>query len=262
MDPSNHSELRLDHLFVRYDGLAAVRDFSMALRDETIVLFGPSGCGKTSILKAILGVSDPKMKLEGAVRLNEQPVVAGDGTIGMVFQGGVIPGWMTAFDVCRMGCRIRMLSKAEQRVRVLEVFERFGISHMIDQFPHRMSGGEKQRVALAAALVNEPKVLLLDEPTTFLDGIARSAMWEFIETVIRPLGVPTIIVSHDPIEAVTLADRIFVLDTPARIRTEVSVSLPHPRKAEVLKHPDFWNICERIGGRPDVRVHHAGGRKY
>jgi len=206
----------------------------MEVGAETVVLFGPSGCGKTTVLKAILGVHDPSMRVTGDILLDGKPIEPGTGTVGMVFQGPVVPTWMTVSNLCRMGSRIRSVPSEDQNERVLQILRRFEIDHLSERYPYQLSGGQKQRVALAVTLINEPSVLLLDEPTTFIDGVTRLAIWDFLAKQIRPLNIPTIIVSHDPAEAIILGDRIFVLERQSHLSICLDVPVPHPRSESVL----------------------------
>jgi ABC-type nitrate/sulfonate/bicarbonate transport system ATPase subunit len=236
------SYLEIDNLTVTYGRNIAVDRLSFAVEKEVVVLFGPSGCGKTSILKSILGVSERRVKTSGNIRLDGKTLTRDGGTIGMVFQGPVIPTWMKVFDLCCMGSRIRILAATEQRKRVVAMLERFGIGGLADRYPSQLSGGEKQRAALAITLLNEPDVLLLDEPTTFIDGMTRLAIWDFVEKEIRHLGIPVIIVSHDPIEAITLGDKIFVLTKPAQVKEVLEVPFSHPRSFKISQDQHFWEL--------------------
>lgn len=234
------SVLEIKDLKITYGKTLAVESISIKVESETAVLFGPSGCGKTSILKAILGVNEPGMKIDGQILFEGKPLLMGKGDIGMVFQGPVVPRWMRLYDLCRMGCNIRNLRISEQHKKIFTMLERFRIGHLSDCFPSQMSGGEKQRAALAVTLINDPKLLLLDEPTTFIDGVNRLIIWNFVENVMRPLKIPIIIVCHDPAEAITLGDRIFVLGKPAKLVRTVSVPFDHPRSDEISRNSAFW----------------------
>jgi ABC-type nitrate/sulfonate/bicarbonate transport system ATPase subunit len=236
------SILDINNLSISYGKTVAVESISLELDSETAVLFGPSGCGKTSILKAILGVNESGMKVEGTINFNGVAIKKGTGEIGMVFQGPVVPTWMRLYDLCLMGCNIRNQVKDTQKQRIFSMLRRFNIEHLYNQFPDKMSGGEKQRSALAITLVNNPKILLLDEPTTFIDGINRIAIWKYVEDLVKPLGIPIIIVCHDPIEAITLGDVIYVLSKPAKLIKTVKVPFPHPRTDELSRTPEFWEI--------------------
>ena len=240
------SGLVVEELSVSYDKISAVESLSFQLSNETLVLFGPSGCGKTTILKAILGVTASGMRVEGTIRLNGKRIPHASGDIGMVFQGPVIPSWMTVYDLCRMGCNVRSLPSAAQDELITRMLARFGLAPFANRYPYELSGGEKQRAALAVTLLNNPQALLLDEPTTFIDGTARIAIWDFIEHHIRVLGIPIVLVSHDPQEAVWLGDRILVLGAQSRVLRDLPVRLAHPRGDHTTRDSRFWEIKDEL----------------
>jgi len=240
------ARLRIQGLRIFYGGSVVVDNFDLAVGNESVVLFGPSGCGKTTILKAILGASEQGIRVKGSILLDGKPIPANKGTVGMVFQGPVIPTWMTVANLCRMGCNMQLMSRQEQKIKVAEMLERFEIAHLADRYPYQLSGGQKQRVALAVTLLNQPKVLLLDEPTTFLDGMSKIEVWNFIEDKIRPSGIPLVIVSHDPMEALVLGDRVYVLSNLARISRELEIPYSHPRSEEISRESTFWEIRQQL----------------
>jgi ABC-type nitrate/sulfonate/bicarbonate transport system ATPase subunit len=244
---SEKALLEINDLSVRYGSTTAVDSFNLSMKNETVVLFGPSGCGKTSILKSILDIHEPSKKVSGLIQLENIQIDRLNGDIGMTFQGPVLPNWLKIGDLCRIGSNIRKYNSEEQLIRITNMLKTFQIIQHIDKYPSELSGGERQRVALAVTLINEPKILLLDEPTTFIDGATRMAIWRHIEDNIRPLNVPTIIVSHDPVESIMLADRIIVLGTNAKIIKEIVIPFPHPRISEDLyKTNKFWELKKEI----------------
>ena len=235
-------KLNIENLSVQYGKSVAVEKLDCSISNETVVFFGASGCGKTSILKAILGVHDPGMKINGSITLNGQPIIRGNGDVGMTIQGPVIPEWITVYDLCSMGSKIRKKNPLERKKRIFNMLRLFNIEHLAYKYPKNLSGGEKQRAALAITLLNEPKVLLLDEPTTFIDGTNRSAIWKYIEEKIYPLRIPIIVVSHDPLEALILGDRVIFLSRPAKVNKEIKIQFPHPRNEELYRHEKFWEL--------------------
>jgi ABC-type nitrate/sulfonate/bicarbonate transport system ATPase subunit len=153
---------------------------------------------------------------------------------------------MTVEKLCRMGCNMQKLSRNEQNSRIEEVLKKFNIIEQANKYPYDLSGGQKQRVALAITLLNQPKILLLDEPTTFLDGVSKLEVWSFIEESEYFNEIPTVIVSHDPMEAMILGDRIYVLSTLARQIKEIAVPFSHPRSEEIYQEPNFWELRKQI----------------
>ncbi|MGA8808357.1 MAG: ATP-binding cassette domain-containing protein [Thermoanaerobaculia bacterium] len=240
----SNARLSVESLEVRYNDTLVVDNLSFSVAAETLVLFGPSGCGKTTVLKAILGVHEPSMKMGGAIRVEE--AAHSQTLIGMLFQGSVLPNWLRVEDLCRLGSRIRRLSEAEQEKRVDSVLTRFGVAHLRRSFGSDLSGGERQRVALAVTLCNRPDVLLLDEPTSSVDGAARTEVWRYIEHEVRSMRIPTVLVTHDPVEAVMLGDVVLLLEKPAHIVKSVSIPLPHPRSIQSFRDGDFWHYRDMI----------------
>jgi ABC-type nitrate/sulfonate/bicarbonate transport system ATPase subunit len=238
--------LRIEGLRIYYGKSLVVDNFHLSLGSESVVLFGPSGCGKTTVLKAILGASEEGIRVKGLIHLDGKPIPPNKGTVGMVFQGPVIPTWMTVSNLCQMGCNMQLMSRRERMTKVDEMLERFEIDHLANRYPYQLSGGQKQRVALAVTLLNQPKVLLLDEPTTFLDGMSKIEVWSFIEHKIRPSGIPMVIVSHDPMEALLLGDRIYVLTRLAHISRELRIPYSHPRSESITQESSFWEIRHQL----------------
>jgi len=239
--------LEINNLTVKYGSFIAVEGFQLSMKNETIVLFGPSGCGKTTILKAILDINESEKKVTGKIHFSGLNINKVNGDIGMTFQGPVIPNWLKIKELCRIGSNIRKHSQKEQNERINRMLNTFNINEHQNKYPSELSGGERQRVALAVTLINEPKILLLDEPTTFIDGATRLAIWNHIEQNIKPLNIPTIIVSHDPLESIMLADRIIILGENAQIKKELQVTFPHPRQSEKLyKSDEFWKLKKEI----------------
>jgi ABC-type nitrate/sulfonate/bicarbonate transport system ATPase subunit len=246
IDTSSFNGLVIRNLSIRYGNNLVVDSLNLRIGNEIVVLYGPSGCGKTSILKAILGISENHFKIEGDILLNGNPINNINGMVGMVFQGPVIPSWLTVYDLCRIGSNIRELDHKEQKRRIDDILSLFHIQHLSHRFPSQLSGGQKQRAAIAVSILNEPKVLLLDEPTTFLDGVSRQEIWNYIENNICTLNIPILVVSHDPTEALILGDRICVLSSPAKVIKQIDIPFPHPRHEELTRHESFIEIKKEL----------------
>jgi ABC-type nitrate/sulfonate/bicarbonate transport system ATPase subunit len=150
------------------------------------------------------------------------------------------------FNLCRMGCNMQKISRNDQKRKIEDILARFEISHLASRYPYQLSGGQKQRVALAITLLNEPKVLLLDEPTTFLDGTSKIEVWNFIENKIRPSGIPIVIVSHDPMETILLADKVHTLSNLAHLVNKIEIPFAHPRSDKIFQDPNFWSIRDSL----------------
>lgn len=193
----------------------AVRDISFSAREgEILCLLGPSGCGKTTILRAIAGfepVRSGEIFLSGRlVSSSSQTIPTEERHVGMVFQEYALFPHLRVADNIAFG--LRHLSRAERHNRVQEMLRLTGLEGFDRRYPHELSGGQQQRVALSRALVQNPVVLLLDEPFSNLDPDMASRMRQDLHTLLRRMKTTTILVTHDHDEAFTMADRIAVLN--------------------------------------------------
>ena len=211
-------EVRFEGVTKRYeDGTEAVIDLDLTVNDgEFLVLVGPSGCGKSTSLRMLAGLEDVtegKILIDGNV-VNDLPPGARD--VGMVFQSYALYPHMTVSDNLSFGLRMQKgearLSDSEIAIRVTEAAELLGLSEHLEKKPKELSGGQRQRVALGRALVRRPKVLLMDEPLSNLDAELRNQMRTEIRRLHDELGTTTVYVTHDQIEAMTLADRIAIMN--------------------------------------------------
>ena len=211
-------QVRFEGVMKRYeDGTEAVIDLDLTVNDgEFLVLVGPSGCGKSTSLRMLAGLEDVtegKILIDGNV-VNDLPPGARD--VGMVFQSYALYPHMTVSDNLSFGLRMQKgearLSDSEIATRVTEAAELLGLSEHLEKKPKELSGGQRQRVALGRALVRRPKVLLMDEPLSNLDAELRNQMRTEIRRLHDELGTTTVYVTHDQIEAMTLADRIAIMN--------------------------------------------------
>ena len=203
----------LENVSKRFGKVVAVDNVSLEVKDgELFTILGPSGCGKTTTLRIVAGFEFPD---EGRVLFDDVDVTYRKpyerGT-AMVFQNYALWPHMSVFDNIAYGLRVRKLPKDEVRRRVMKVLELVGLKGLEDRYPLQLSGGQQQRVALARALVVEPKVLLLDEPLSNLDAKLRVKMREEIKRLQKRLGITTIYVTHDQEEAMSLSDRIAIMN--------------------------------------------------
>lgn len=197
--------------------------------EELVCLLGPSGCGKTTLLKIIAGFIAPS---SGRVLVNGRRVAKPGADRCVVFQEDALFPWLTAAENIAFGLKGRLSRKA-LAVEVDRYLEMVGLVPFRNYLPSQLSGGMKQRVALARVLILKPKLLLMDEPFGALDAQTREEMQELLLELWRELGHTILFVTHDINEAVFLADRILVMNkNPGRVRREVSVALPRPRKKE------------------------------
>ncbi len=207
------SELTLDRVSKAYGGTLAVRDFSLAVaHGELLALLGPSGCGKTTTLRMIAGFILPSA---GEIRIGGRNVTAEPPyrrSTGMVFQGYALFPHMSVAQNVAFGLEMRGLPKQEIAARVADALRLVRLSGFEPRYPRELSGGQQQRVALARALVVNPDVLLLDEPLSNLDAKLRQEVRLEIRQLQRELGLTTVFVTHDQEEALTVADRLAVMD--------------------------------------------------
>jgi putative spermidine/putrescine transport system ATP-binding protein len=223
------SRLELIDINKRFGGQVAVSDFNLTVEDGELVSFlGPSGCGKTTTLRITAGFESPDtgaVMVDGVDITDLPPNKRG---MGMVFQGYALFPNMTAAENVEFGLVVRNRPIAERRARIAELLELFGLAHVSTSYPHQMSGGQQQRVALARAVAIEPGVLLLDEPLSAVDAKVREELRTEIRRMVTQLGVTTILVTHDQSEALSISDRVVVMNrgaieevgTPAQIYAE------------------------------------------
>ncbi|MBI2572098.1 MAG: sn-glycerol-3-phosphate ABC transporter ATP-binding protein UgpC [Candidatus Schekmanbacteria bacterium] len=204
--------LSLRNVYKRYGNTVAVRDFTLEIADEElIVLVGPSGCGKSTTLRMVAGLEDIS---EGEICIGERVVNAvepKDRDIAMVFQSYALYPHMTVFENMAFGLRLRKVSKQAIEARVRKASETLRIEDLLQRKPRQLSGGQRQRVAMGRAIVREPAVFLFDEPLSNLDAKLRVQMRSEIAKLHNRLRTTILYVTHDQMEAMTLADRIVVM---------------------------------------------------
>ncbi|GEL15594.1 ABC transporter ATP-binding protein [Pediococcus cellicola] len=204
-------EIKLDHIYKKYAGNDnySVTDFNLHIKDhEFIVFVGPSGCGKSTTIRMIAGledITDGELKMDGKV-MNE--IAPKDRDIAMVFQNYALYPNMTVYDNMAFSLKIQHVNKAEIKKRVANAAEILGLEAFLDRKPAALSGGQRQRVALGRAIVREAKLFLLDEPLSNLDAKLRVSMRAQIAQLHQRLKTNMIYVTHDQVEAMTMADRI------------------------------------------------------
>ena len=207
------ASLSLRHIYKKYPGgVTAVTDFNLEIKDTEFIIFvGPSGCGKSTTLRMIAGLEEIS---EGELFIGDRlvnDVAPKDRDIAMVFQNYALYPHMTVFDNMAFGLKLRKMPKTEIKRKVEEAARILDITHLLDRYPKAMSGGQKQRVALGRAIVRDPKVFLLDEPLSNLDAKLRATMRTEITKLHNRLGTTFIYVTHDQVEAMTMATRIVVM---------------------------------------------------
>ena len=194
---------------------------------QFISIIGPSGCGKTTLLRIIAGLERASA---GKVLLDGKGMVQGSEEVGMVFQEYALFPWRTTLENIEMGLEIRGVDKEKRRSTAMEYIETFDLSGFENRYPRELSGGMKQRVAIARTLIMNPRVVLMDEPFGSLDSQTRNGLQEFLLRIWQKRADTIIFVTHNVDEAVFLSDQIIVLSKrPARIVNILEVGLPRPR---------------------------------
>jgi putative spermidine/putrescine transport system ATP-binding protein len=190
-----------------------VKDFELGVeKGEFVSLLGPSGCGKTTVLRMVAGFEIPSA---GAIVIDGHDVTGkrpSQRNIGMVFQAYALFPNLTVADNVGFGLKIKGMGRAEREARVAEMLKLIGLPELGARYPFQLSGGQQQRVALARALAPSPQVLLLDEPLSALDAKIRVSLRQEIRAIQRKLGITTIFVTHDQEEALSMSDRIVVMN--------------------------------------------------
>jgi NitT/TauT family transport system ATP-binding protein len=228
--------------------LTALRDISLTVNaGEFVVLVGPSGCGKTTFINAIAGLIEP---WEGSIEVNGRPVTGPGPDRAMVFQDYALMPWRTVESNIRMPFELQDLglSREEMDERVRRYIDLVDLTGFEKSFPYELSGGMKQRVGIARALVSEPDILLADEPFAAIDAMTREAMQGELERFVAKTGQTVVFITHSIDEAITLGDRIVVVSyRPGRIKEVVDVDLPRPRfDHDVKSLPEYSALRDHI----------------
>lgn len=241
------TELELDSLVKRFGDVAAVNGVSLTVKPGNLVaLLGPSGCGKTTTLRMVAGLELPT---DGDVRFNGTSITRTPPyrrNIGMVFQRYVLFPHMSVESNVGFGLRMRGVARAEVRRRVAEVLEIVQLKGFEQRFPSQLSGGQQQRVAIARTVVTDPVVMLMDEPLSNLDAKLREEMRTFIMGLQRRLGLTTLFVTHDQVEAIELADQIGVMFAGEIVQFGTPADVfNHPRSPRIA---DFMGATNLLSG--------------
>jgi multiple sugar transport system ATP-binding protein len=206
------AELELEHIFKRFGENTVVRDFHLKVEDGGfVVLVGPSGCGKSTALRMVAGLEEPS---EGRIKIGQRDVTElspRDRDVAMVFQSYALYPHMSVRENMAFGLRLRKMDDAEIDRRVMQAAETLGLVPYLERKPKALSGGQRQRVAMGRAIVRQPAVFLFDEPLSNLDAKMRVQVRAEIAKLHQRLGTTTVYVTHDQVEAMTLAKTIVVM---------------------------------------------------
>lgn len=252
MNNTNNDTLHIDRISYAYDNHHVIRDISFtAEAGKLICLVGPSGCGKSTLLRIIAGLASPD---SGSVRIGNTYLNYPDGRslrpqdrkVGLVFQHPSLFPHMNVADNIAFG--LKHLSKAAAAERVRDMLKLIGLEGLEQRYPHMLSGGQHQRVALARSLAPQPRVMLLDEPFANLDHCLRRDLREEVVDVLKKAGVPSIMVTHDPEEALIMADVMVLLSDKGFVRQVGSPETLHNHPSD-LESAAFFGVINVIDAK-------------
>lgn len=226
-----------------YDELTAVHNVSLRVNNgEVVCIVGPSGCGKSTLLNLIAGFERPD---EGSIVVHGSPVDGPSMRRGVVFQEASLYPWMSVYDNIVFGVKSRKVAGYEAAAP--DLIDRVGLSGFEKHYPYQLSGGMKQRAAIARALIGKPDILLMDEPFGALDAQTRLAMQLMLQEVVSDLGTTVFFITHDVEEALFIGDRVLVMARrPGRIVRQIESPLRRPRAADVLTTGEFGSLRETV----------------
>jgi NitT/TauT family transport system ATP-binding protein len=227
------------------DTLTALSDFSLDVAEgEFMAIVGPSGCGKSTFLNVVAGLTFPA---EGEVKVMGKPVVGPETDRAVVFQDYALMPWRTTEANIRFGLELQGRVDSTTHDKVAHYISMVGLEGFEKAYPRELSGGMRQRVGLARALVTEPRLLLMDEPFAAVDAMTREVMQDELAHIVERTGQAIVFITHSVDEAITLADRIAVVtNRPGQIREIVTVDFPRPRGRESRKLPEFQAMRDHI----------------
>jgi NitT/TauT family transport system ATP-binding protein len=223
----------------------ALQDINFSThRREFLCVVGPSGCGKSTLVRILAGLEEHTC---GDVLLQGKPVTGPGSDRGMVFQGYTLFPWLTVKRNVMFGLEVNGHGKLESDREAMQWLQLIGLKKFADAYPHQLSGGMKQRVAIVRALANQPRILLMDEPFGALDAQTRCRMQAHLLEIWRKIDITIVFITHDLDEAIFLADRILVLSAhPGEIQELIEVPVPRPRSAAQIVSAPFLATKARL----------------
>ena len=213
-------------------------------RGKLTVLMGPSGCGKTVLINLVAGYERPT---SGRIFIDGSPVDGPGSDRLVVFQETALFPWMTVYSNVTFGCQVQDVGRGETKERAEHILKKVGLYEFRDKYPSQLSGGMQRRAELARAMINDPKIMILDEPFRGLDAMTRQLMQEFYVGLFEEIGRTNLFVTHEIDEAIFLADRVVILTfQPGKVKAEIEIDLPRPREFHMLASPRFMEIRELV----------------
>ena len=253
-------ELRDIHLryFTLEGETEAVRGLSLkVLPGEFVAIVGQSGCGKSTLLSLVAGILEPT---SGEVLVDGSPVTGPSPVCAYMLQQDYLFEWRTILDNVLVGPEIQGMNMTGARNKARGLLRRYGLGEFLDHYPHQLSGGMRQRAALARTLCTDPEILLLDEPFSALDFQTRLALADEVGDILRREGKTVVLVTHDISEAVSMADRVIVMSKrPGRVKAEHTITFANagterPKPFDARNHPEFQGYFNEIWGELEIHV--------
>ncbi len=237
--------IELSHVSKHYGSMQALKDVSLAVQEgEFVVIVGASGCGKSTMLNMIAGFDRPT---NGRIHVQGRENTGVNPECGMVFQQYALFPWMTVEDNIAFGLKMKRMSKAERRSRAQEYIDMVGLRGFEKSYPKALSGGMRQRVAIARVLANNPKVMLFDEPFAALDAMTRQVLQEQLVRIYEQQRKTILFITHSIDEALLLSSRIIVMSArPGQVVQDINNDLPHPRNADVQLSERYLELKRHI----------------
>jgi len=246
MNALTHPIVSFNHVGKLFDvdggTVEAIREFDLQIAEgEFVAIVGSSGCGKSTLLRLLIGLDTD---FRGSIQVDGKPVTGIGSERGIVFQEHRLFPWLSVEENIGLGLVNEHLSSDERQRRVQDFINLVGLKDFTRAYPHQLSGGMAQRVAIARGLVASPRILLLDEPFGALDALTRQQMQDELLAIRERARITTVLVTHDVEEAIFLADRVVVMEPrPGRIKRIVDINLPHPRQRSGF---DFHQLREEL----------------
>jgi NitT/TauT family transport system ATP-binding protein len=227
------------------DSVSALRAIDLQLRrGEFVSVVGPSGCGKSTLLKCIAGITDIS---GGSIHVDGAPVIQPPDDMAVVFQRDILLDWRNAIENVLFPIEIKGLRKQDWVGRARELFALLGLPGYETRQPWELSGGQRQRVAICRALIQEPKLLLMDEPFGALDALTRDELNLELQRLWMTTGKTVLFITHSISEAVLLSDQVVVMAaSPGRILETIAIDLPRPRSLDTRETPEFGHYAKQV----------------
>jgi ABC-type nitrate/sulfonate/bicarbonate transport system ATPase subunit len=242
---SDQPKLVIDDVECRFGPTVALSSTSLEVQPgEFVAIVGPSGCGKSTLMNVVAGMQQPT---SGRVLVDGKDVTGATGHVGYMFQKDLLVPWRTVTGNIVLGAALTGRATREDRMQARKLAARYGLGDFVDHFPHALSGGMRQRVALMRTLAFDRDILLLDEPFGALDSQTRFDMQQWLLQVWSDSARTVLFITHDVDEAVFLADRVVVMSArPGRVRAVHNVNLPRPRVLDTVTSPEFTALKRTV----------------